>query len=109
MTNANATTRYSAEALKSLRAREGSRTDPARLDAMTEAELDAAIAADPDWRGIPRDWHKNAVPVLPGAKRLLSLRIDPDVLEYFRGTGKGYQTRINAVLRAYVRAARAGK
>ena len=30
------------------------------------------------------------------------MRIDRDVLDYFRNTGKGYQTRINAVLRSYV-------
>jgi uncharacterized protein (DUF4415 family) len=45
-----------------------------------------------------------------GAERLCSkpkadlhMRLDRDVLDYFRGTGKGYQTRINAVLRSYVR------
>ncbi len=106
MKNASDTRRYSAEELKALRARERSRTDWARVDAMTEADLDAAIAADPDWKDIPRDWHKDAVPVTPGAKRLVSLRLDPDVLDFFRSQGKGYQTRMNAVLRAYMRAAR---
>jgi len=33
-----------------------------------------------------------------------SLRLDPDVLAWFRSHGKGYQTRINAVLRAYMKA-----
>jgi uncharacterized protein (DUF4415 family) len=107
MTSGNDTKRYSAEELRALRARDGSRTDLARLDAMTGAQLDAAIAADPDWLTIPRDWHRESVPVMPGAKRLVSLRLDPDVLAFFRGQGKGYQTRMNAVLRAYMRAARA--
>lgn len=109
MTNAGGTRRYSADELKALRAREGSRSDLLRVDAMAEAALEAAIAADPDWKDMPRDWHRDAVPVMPGAKRLVSLRLDPDVLEFFRGQGKGYQTRMNAVLRAYMRAARAGR
>lgn len=37
-------------------------------------------------------------------KKLISLRVDPEVLDYFRSQGPGYQTRINAVLQAYVRA-----
>jgi uncharacterized protein (DUF4415 family) len=109
MTNADDTRRYSADQLKALRARAGARSDLARLDAMSDAALDAAIAADPDWKAIPRDWHKDAVPVMPGGKRLVSLRIDPDVLDFFRGQGRGYQTRMNAVLRAYMRAARSGR
>jgi uncharacterized protein (DUF4415 family) len=106
MMNDDDTRRYSADALKALRAREGSRTDLARLGAQTEAQTDAAIAEDPDWKDIPRDWHADALPVMPGTKRLVSLRLDSDVLDFFRGTGKGYQTRMNAVLRAYMRAAR---
>lgn len=35
-------------------------------------------------------------------KKSISLRVDPDVLEFFREGGSGYQTRINAVLRAYM-------
>ncbi|ALQ94166.1 hypothetical protein XFUD_02250 [Xylella fastidiosa] len=41
---------------------------------------------------------------LPDAKRQITLRIDADVLDFFRNTGKRYQTRINAVLRSYVEA-----
>ena len=40
-------------------------------------------------------------PVLPPGKELVTLRLDRDVLDWFRKAGKGYQTRINAVLRAY--------
>ena len=43
---------------------------------------------------------------LPTGKQLVSLRIDSDVLDWFKRQGKGYQTKINAVLRAYVRAHR---
>ncbi len=39
---------------------------------------------------------------MPQPKELISIRIDPDVLAWFRKQSKRYQTRINAVLRAYV-------
>lgn len=38
----------------------------------------------------------------PGHKKLVSLRLDPDVLGFFKSQGKGYQTSMNAVLRAYM-------
>jgi uncharacterized protein (DUF4415 family) len=39
--------------------------------------------------------------VLPPGKESVTLRVDQDVLDWFRKQGKGYQTRMNAVLRAY--------
>jgi uncharacterized protein (DUF4415 family) len=47
---------------------------------------------------------KNARVVLPAVKEVVTLRLDPDVLAWFRQDGRGYQTRINAVLRAFVEA-----
>ncbi|MBR9762030.1 MAG: BrnA antitoxin family protein [Rhodobacteraceae bacterium] len=44
----------------------------------------------------------------PEPKKAISLRVDNDVLEFFKSQGKGYQTRINAVLRAYMDAKKAG-
>ena len=38
---------------------------------------------------------------MPAGKRQVTLRIDADVLDWFRAQGKGYQSRMNAVLRAY--------
>jgi len=96
--------RYSADELRAMRARGESRSNWARVDALTEAELEAAIAADPDWKDVPADWYKDAIAVTPGPKKLISLRLDPDVVEWFRSQGAGYQTRMNAVLRAYVKA-----
>jgi len=52
-------------------------------------------------RGVVR----SGLRVIP-PKRSVSLRIDADVLEWFKAQGSGYQTRINAVLRAYREAAR---
>ncbi len=48
-------------------------------------------------------WH-NARIVMPseGGKERITLRVDRDVLEWFKGHGRGYQTRINAVLRSFV-------
>lgn len=53
------------------------------------------------------DW-STARLVIPEPKKAVSLRIDPDVLEFFRSQGRGYQTRINAVLRVYMEAKKAG-
>ena len=70
------------------------RTDWKRIDALQ----------DIDYSEIPKqgpDFFANAI-LWPGPKKQITLRIDPDVLAFFRKTGKGYQTSINAVLRKYV-------
>jgi uncharacterized protein (DUF4415 family) len=46
------------------------------------------------------------VPVLPASKIPISLRVDADVLEFFRETGPRYQSRMNAVLRSYMECTR---
>lgn len=43
----------------------------------------------------------------PGPKQQITLRLDPDVLAFFRKGGRGYQTTVNAVLRKYVEACKA--
>lgn len=45
---------------------------------------------------------ENAQVVMPAGKARITLRVDKDILDFFRSGGQGYQTRINAVLRAYV-------
>ncbi len=96
---------YSAEELKEMRERGEDQTDWARVDAMTEMQLEMAIASDPAWADIPRDWYKHAKPYYPRAhKKQVTLRIDPDILAWFKRQGRGYQTRINAALRAFVEA-----
>lgn len=58
-----------------------------------------------DYSEIPEldeEFWQNAELVMPAAKERITLRVDRDVLEYFRRGGQGCQTRINAVLRAYV-------
>ena len=79
-------------------------TDWARIDAMTEEEIEANALSDPD--SIPftdEDWAKAVA--LP-AKRYIHLGVDDDILRWFKQEGRGYQTRINAVLRRYVEAQR---
>jgi uncharacterized protein (DUF4415 family) len=55
---------------------------------------------------LDENFFREATLRLPKAKQLVSIRIDRDVLDWFKRQGKGYQTKINAVLRAYVRAHR---
>lgn len=93
------TVSYTREELEELRRREGTRTDWARVNATTQEELEAAIAIDPDEADMVIDWN-SVTTVLPKAP--VSIRLDPDVLEFFRSGGKGYQTSINAVLRTYM-------
>ena len=97
--------RYSAEELAAKRKRGGSGSDQGRAAAMTDAEIEADIASDPDEAGMVVDWD-SVSSELPKPKADLHMRIDRDVLEFFRKTGRGYQTRINAVLRSYVQRAR---
>ena len=93
--------RYTVEELDEMQRRGEDRTDWAKVDAMTEEELEASIAADPDDIHEELDWSK-AIKGLPPLKKHINIRIDNDVLDWFKATGRGYQTRINNVLRAYV-------
>jgi uncharacterized protein (DUF4415 family) len=78
------------------------KTDWKRLDAMTDEEIEASIANDPDWQEFKDlDW-SDAVLVIPPKKKAISIRVDEDVLDYFKTDGAGYQRRINAVLRSYM-------
>jgi uncharacterized protein (DUF4415 family) len=97
--------RYSAEELAAKRKRSGTQSDWERAGAMTAEEIEADIASDPDEAGMLVDWDKVSIK-LPQPKADLHMRIDRDVLDFFRKTGRGYQTRINAVLRSYVERAR---
>jgi uncharacterized protein (DUF4415 family) len=96
--------RYTAEEIDEMLARGESQTDWARVEAMTEEELEAAIASDPDeagWEVDHRFWYPGPTPI-PENKQQITLRIDADVLDWFKATGKGYQTRINTALRQFV-------
>ena len=93
--------KHTSAELKAMRARGASKTDWARVRPKSEEQLERDIADDPDYKDVPRDWYKNATLVIPTSKKMLSLRLDSDILDWFKQQGPGYQTRINAVLRAY--------
>lgn len=71
------------------------------------AELEAIPDDAIDYSDIPPvedEFWERAVLVMPAGKERLTLRLDHEVVDYFKRGGRGYQTRINAVLRAYVKA-----
>lgn len=64
---------------------------------MRDVEIDLSDVPEID----PRAFKRMEVR-MPKPKELVSIRIDRDVLGWFRKQGRGYQTRINAVLRSYM-------
>ncbi len=66
---------------------------------MSDKDIDTSEIAELD-----EEFFRNAQVHLPVGKQLISLRLDRDVLDWFKQQGKGYQTKINAILRAYIRA-----
>jgi uncharacterized protein (DUF4415 family) len=73
-----------------------SRTNWKRVDALQDSEIDFSDVPElgPEFFARAIRW--------PGKKKQITLRLDPDVLAFFRKHGRGYQTTINAVLRKYV-------
>jgi uncharacterized protein (DUF4415 family) len=102
------TVRYTAEELAEMRRRGETGSDWAKAAALTNDEIEAQIAADPDEADMAIDWDRATIE-MPQPKAVLNMRVDRDVLDYFRQTGRGYQTRINAVLRSYVERMRHGE
>lgn len=93
---------YSIDEIRKRIARGKSKTDWARVDAMSDEEIEAAMRDDPDWAYlVDVDWSRATI-IVPVPKNAVSIRLDRDVLEFFKASGKGYQTRINAVLRHYM-------
>lgn len=76
------------------------RADLARLRRVSDAEI--ARTSPAELRDLPDDFWREARVVMPVTKEAISIRLDSDVIAYFRATGPKYQTRINAVLRSYV-------
>jgi uncharacterized protein (DUF4415 family) len=85
---------------------------PSALTAIQRERL-ANLAAVPDskidYRDIPKqtggiNWIRPGALISGENKQQITLRLDSDVLDYFRSTGARYQSRINAVLREYVKA-----
>jgi uncharacterized protein (DUF4415 family) len=79
------------------------KTDWRRLRSMTDEEIHAAIIDDPDATPTDEAFWEDAHVVAPQRKETVTMRLDADLLEWFRRR-HGYQTRINAILRAYMNA-----
>ena len=79
-------------------------TDWDRVHSMTEEEIERNAAEDPDNPPLTDEDWANARVVWPQGKAPVTLRLDKDIIAWFKGRGRGYQTRINAVLRSFVEA-----
>lgn len=76
-----------------------SETDFNRLARLKDSEIDYSDIPELD-----EVFFRNAKLVLPEPKAAVSIRLDKDVLKWFKSQGSGYQTKINAVLKTYVKA-----
>jgi len=70
------------------------KSDLARIDRMKDADIDYS-----DIPPLDKTFLKKAITAWPPAKRQLTIRLDADVLDWLKAHGKGYQTRINRILR----------
>ena len=99
MENEEHIVRYTLTELKDLNARGTSKTDWARIDAMTDDELEATI----DWEEEGKLDLSQAFPGFPpGIGRAPTMRVAGDVVSWFKAQGRDYRTRMRAVLRDYV-------
>ena len=76
-------------------------TDWKRLRSLSDRAIRNAIEKDPEARPTDASFWKKAKVVLPQPKLTVTMRLDADLLAWLRRQ-KGYQTRINAVLRTYM-------
>lgn len=79
------------------------RTDWARLHSMTDAQIRSGLKRDTEAKPTDEAFWATAKVVMPRPKRIVTMRLDADLLDWFR-SAPGYQTRINAILRAYMNA-----
>jgi uncharacterized protein (DUF4415 family) len=96
--------RRTAEEMAAMVAAGEDRTDWERVRAMPQAEVERL--ADEEDGPLPQGWEHAIVLGPRPQKRDVHILLDADVVDWFRARGKGYQTRINAVLRAFVDARR---
>jgi uncharacterized protein (DUF4415 family) len=79
-----------------------SETDWARIDAMTDEEIDTS-----DIPPLTEDFFKRAKVRMPKRKVAVTMQVDPDVLDWFKAQGEDYEQRMNAALRIYAEAHKA--
>jgi uncharacterized protein (DUF4415 family) len=76
------------------------RADLALLRRLSDAEI--ARTAPSELADLPDNFWSEPTLVFPVAKRAISLRVDEDVLSWFKASGPRYQSRMNAILRSYM-------
>ena len=75
----------------------------ARVEAMTDGEIERNAFDDQDSPPTDEAFWADAILKEPEPKKIpVCIRINPDILDYFKRSGPGYQTRINQVLESYV-------
>ena len=85
--------------MKAKNLKKHSATNWENLSTLADDEIDLTDSPELD-----ESFFANATLRMPRSKKAVSLRIDPDVLEWYKKQGTGYQTRMNAVLRMYMQA-----
>jgi uncharacterized protein (DUF4415 family) len=104
--------RYSAEEIAAKIGAGEDQTDWNRVRAMSQGDVERL--ADEEDGLLAEDWEASIAPGLPARKhpifrRDVRLRLDADVLDWFRAQGRDYQLQINEVLRAFVEAQKRSK
>ena len=99
MAKSETITRTTLEEARARIAKYGDPSDWERVKSMTEDELEASIDFEEEGYPVPGT---GRMVYNPGAKQQITLRLDPDIIGFFKAGGPGYQTRMNAVLRSYM-------
>ena len=76
-----------------------SRTNWDKVDSVADSEIDYGDIPELD-----NQFWKEAKLVMPETKKKVTIRLDNEVIDWFKSHGKGYQTKINAVLKSYIQA-----
>ncbi len=92
--------RFTAEAIKKQLTGASDKTDWKQAQSMSQSDVERL--ADEEDGGLSEGWEDTVVLGLPPTKKNIHIRLDNDILGWFRAHGTGYQTLINVVLRAYV-------
>ena len=85
--------------MKKISSKTRSKTNWTRIDSLSDRDIDYSDIPELD-----KDFFKSATLVMPEPKTTVTIRLDQRVLKWFKAKGPGYQTRINALLRAYMEA-----
>jgi uncharacterized protein (DUF4415 family) len=83
-------------------------SDLSGLRKLTDRKIQNAINRDPDAASILIDWPKDAKVVMSKRKVAISLRVDPEVLEFYKHQGSAHLSLMNAVLKAYMQSQQHG-